>query len=27
VPDLVTRIWTRGRGRLTPLSTEPISYS
>jgi hypothetical protein len=27
VPDLVTRIWTRGRSRITPLSTEPISYS
>jgi hypothetical protein len=27
VPDLVTRIWTRGRSRIAPLSTEPISYS
>lgn len=26
VPDLVTRIWTRGRGSLTPLATDPISY-
>jgi Domain of unknown function (DUF4395) len=26
VPDLVTRIWTRGRSGLTPLATEPISY-
>jgi hypothetical protein len=27
VPGLVTRIWTRGRGRITPLSTEPIRFS
>jgi hypothetical protein len=26
VPDLVTRIWTRGRSGLTPLATDPISY-
>jgi hypothetical protein len=26
VPDLVTRIWTRGRRGLTPLRAEPISY-
>jgi Domain of unknown function (DUF4395) len=27
VPDLVTRIWTRGSARIKPFSTEPISYS
>jgi hypothetical protein len=27
VPDLVTRIWTRGRSPIPPLSTEPITYS
>lgn len=26
VPDVVTRIWTRGRGGITRLSTEPIAY-
>jgi len=26
VPDLVTRIWTRGRAGIARLSTEPISY-
>ena len=26
VPDLVTRIWTRGRSGLTRLATDPISY-
>jgi hypothetical protein len=26
VPDLVTRMWTRGRSGLTPLTTDPISY-
>ena len=26
VPDLVTRIWTRGRDGITGLVTEPISY-
>jgi hypothetical protein len=26
VPDVVTRIWTRGRGGLAPLNAEPITY-
>jgi hypothetical protein len=27
VPDLVTRIWTRGRVRNVPFAVEPIRYS
>jgi hypothetical protein len=26
VPEMVTRIWTRGRGGITGLTAEPISY-
>ena len=26
IPDLVTRIWTRGRSGLTPFTADPISY-
>ena len=26
VPELVTRIWTRGRPMVTSLGTEPITY-
>ncbi|HEV8281061.1 MAG TPA: DUF4395 domain-containing protein [Candidatus Limnocylindrales bacterium] len=26
VPDVVTRVWTRGRSGITGLATEPISY-
>jgi hypothetical protein len=26
VPDVVTRVWTRGRNDLASLATEPISY-